>query len=100
MESYTITIGILSGFLRFEKSVVNSTREFLFKKISSNPKIGIFCDVTAYRISLYWVCFENFRQNVNLSVTQPPFNSKQKQKKYFVNFVKNQNDKPTVFLKE
>ena len=24
-----------------------------FKKISSNPKIGIFCDVTAYRIFLF-----------------------------------------------
>jgi len=50
-----------------------------FKKISSNPKIGIFCDVMAYRVSLIWACFENFCWNINLSVTQPPFNSKQKQ---------------------
>ena len=27
------------------------------KKISSNLKIGIFCDVTAYRISLFWAFF-------------------------------------------
>ena len=50
-----------------------------FKKISSNPKIGIFCDVTAYRISLFWACFENFCRNFNLSIMQPPFNSKERQ---------------------
>ena len=47
-----------------------------FKKINSNPKIGIFCDVTVHRISLFWACFENIRQNVNLSVTQPSLNNK------------------------
>ena len=73
----------MSGYTRTRKYLSEpdffNIQQTWTQKISSNLRIGIFCDVTAYRISLFGACFKNFYRDVNLSVTQPPFNSKQKQ---------------------
>ena len=58
-----------------------------FRNISPNLKIGIFCDITPYRISLIQANFLFSVGTISTWITQPPVQNKT----FCVNFVKNQN---------